>query len=77
MTDAERRRLILLAEARGHANVAMAAIAKLVESLERVGHGTDLAIGVAAAEAVRVAKNVWTTLIDVRDRVDVEIGKVS
>jgi hypothetical protein len=70
VTDADRRRLILLAEARGRANVAILAISRLVDSLEKVGQDADL------AAVVRTTKDAWSTLVDVHDRIHTEIGKV-
>jgi hypothetical protein len=66
MTDAERRKLILLAEARGCSAAAVAAVQDLVERLELMKLSPE----------TRVAKDLWSSLIDIRERISQQISEV-
>ena len=72
MTDAERRKLILLAEARASATDATVVIQRLVATLEQLkGAPTD-----PLYAPTRAAKDMWSNLIDIRERISQLISEV-
>lgn len=73
MTDAERRKLILLAEARASATDATVVIQRLVATLEQL-KGESPADPLYAP--LRVAKDMWNSLIDIRERINQQISAV-
>lgn len=73
MTDADRRKLILLAEARAGATDATVVIQRLVATLEQL-KGESPADPLYAP--TRVARDMWSSLIDVRERINQLISEV-
>lgn len=73
MIDADRRKLVLLAEARGDATAATVVIQRLVATLEQLK-------GEAPSDPLyaptRAAKDMWSTLIDIRERLNLLISEV-
>ena len=73
MTDAERRKLILLAEARASATDATVVIQRLVATLEQL-KGESPTDPLYAP--TRAAKDMWSSLIDIRERFNQLISEV-
>ena len=74
MTDADRRKLILLAEARANATNATVVIQRLVTTLEQLK--ADLSADHMLYAPTRVAKDLCSTLIDIRERINQQISEV-
>ena len=74
MTDANRRKLILLAEARANATDATVVIQRLVATLEQLK--AELSPADLLYAPTRVAKDLWSTLLDIRERLNDQINEV-
>ena len=76
MTDANRRKLILLAEARESALNATNALQRLVVTLEQLKGTKEQSFDDPLYASGRAAKDLVGTLIDIRQRLSETIGKV-
>jgi hypothetical protein len=74
VTDGNRRKLILLAEARQASTDATVVVQRLVAALEMLGG--DSAVNAPFYVPTRVAKDFWSSLIDIRERLSQLIGEV-
>lgn len=74
MRDADRRKLILLAEARATATSATIVIQRLVVTLEQIK--SELSADDPLYAPTRVAQDLVATLIDIRDRINQQISEV-
>ena len=74
MTDANRRKLILLAEARSNATDATVVIQRLAATLEQLK--VEISPSDPLYAPTRVAKDLWSTLLDIRERLNQQISAV-
>ena len=75
MTDADRRKLILLAEARATATCATSVLQRLVVNLEQLK--STLTNDDPLYAPTRVAQDLVSSLLDIRERLNQQIGEVA